>query len=378
MKKIMLLVDGYPSADNIYANGFVHTRVKEYVKYTDVHVVVFNSNKPDYSYEGIAIRNVSNTEELWKEYHSYNPQAIFIHFYHRELFALISGIEIPVSIWVHGYEALGWYRRLFNYTPKSLLRQLPRLVKENLVQMNGFRKIIGLSNAGKRIHFVFVSNWMKKICEADSFFASIKNYSLIPNPIDIHLFRYREKDREMRKRILMIRSFGSKKYANDIAINAIRKLREKPFFEDLTFSIYGRGKYFAELTAPISGLKNVSLNETFVENSSIPEIHKEYGIFLCPTRQDAQGVSMCEAMASGLVPLSSFSTAIPEFIDDGVSGILNRNANQIAENIERLYHNPDQFAEISVNASESIRKKCYIDKIVQQELSIGGINTLYH
>ena len=36
------------------------------------------------------------------------------------------------------------------------------------------------------------------------------------------------------------------------------------------------------------------------------------GIFICPTRQDAQGVSMCEAMSSGLVPITLYNTAIPE------------------------------------------------------------------
>ncbi len=52
-----------------------------------------------------------------------------------------------------------------------------------------------------------------------------------------------------------------------------------------------------------------------------------YGVFLSPTRMDAQGVMMCEVMASGLLTISSDNTAIPEFIVDEQNGILIDNVN---------------------------------------------------
>ncbi|MFT3949713.1 MAG: glycosyltransferase family 4 protein [Agriterribacter sp.] len=373
MKNIMILDNDYPSPENLYGNVFVHTRVKEYIKYANVQVILFNKKGEDYIYENIPVRYAFSEEEIKKEYDLIRPDAIFIHFYNKCLFSFLSSIKSRIYIWVHGYEALGWYRRLFNYSFYYFLRNAHRLIYDNVVQMIGFRKIIRTSNNGNNINFVFVSNWMKRMTEFDSFFSKIKNYTVIPNPINSRLFSYNKKEPDLRKQVLMIRSFGSNKYANDIAIKAILHLSTKPFFNDLEFSIYGRGGLFKKLTAPLKQFQNVHLYERFLENVEIPNIHKKFGLFLCPTRQDAQGVSMCEAMSSGLVPLTSCSTAIPEFVEHGFSGLLSNNDLQLAQNIEKLYYKPELFLEISANAAKSIREKCDIDLIIKRELTLAGI-----
>ena len=79
---------------------------------------------------------------------------------------------------------------------------------------------------------------------------------------------------------------------------------------------------------------------------------------------------MCEAMSSGLVPVTSLSTAIPEFVQDGQSGFLTKNALEIADKIIYLYNNPEAFSEMSYSASDSIIKKCAIKSIVKQELQL--------
>lgn len=369
MKKILLLDSDYPSAENLYGNVFVHTRVKEYIKQAEIKVVSFFREMPDHQYEGIKVKHVSKTSEVLAEYFSYKPDAVFIHFYDRRLFPLLQEAKIPVIIWVHGYEALGWYRRLFNFTPYWLLRNVHRLAYDNMMQMIGFRRLISFANKSKNIRFVFVSNWMKKVSEQDSL-ASIKQYSIIPNPINCSLFAFNEKPVELRKKILLLRPFHSNKYANDIAIAAIIELSKRSFFDDLEFTICGQGKLFDTLTAQLAGFRNVYLQNSFIPNKEIPALHKEHGIFLCPTRQDAQGVSMCEAMSSGLVPVTSDNTAIPEFVKNKFSGILAKSARELADAIEFLYNNPSVFAELSRNAANSIRERCDINKVIQKELSL--------
>lgn len=371
MRKIMVLDFDYPSESNLYGDVFVHTRVKEYKKYALVQVVSFFRDQADYEYEGIKVVHAPSIDDVFHLFNQFKPDSVFIHFYDRRLYPFVNNIDVPVVIWVHGYEALGWYRRLFNYSPYDLIRNSHNIILPNIKQIFGFRKIVALSNKTKRISFVFVSDWMKKIAEADALIKT-KYYSLIPNPINIELFKYSLKRADDRKNILLIRSFRSRKYANDIAVNAILQLSKRSFFEDLKITIYGAGELFKSLTEPLKQFRNISLNEKFLPNDLIPEIHYHNGVFLCPTRQDAQGVSMCEAMSSGLVPVTINCTAIPEYIQNKVNGMMGRNAMELADQMEYLYYNPDVFLNISKRASESINLKCNISGIVEKELAILG------
>jgi L-malate glycosyltransferase len=371
MKRIMVLDSNYPGVGNLYGDVFVHTRVREYKKSAIVSVVSFFRDIPDYEYDGVNVVHAPQIGDVFRWYNDLKPDAVFIHFYDSKLYEFIKEIKVPVVIWVHGYEALGWYRRLFNFSFYGLLRNVHRVAFRNLKQMIGVRRVIKTSNQSNRIHFVFVSKWMRRITETDAAIKT-KNSSIIPNPINTSLFEYRQKLSEHRKKILLIRSFGSRKYANDVAVEAIIELSNRKFFHELGFTIFGHGKYFKDLTGPLRNFKNIEIHERFLDNRLIPEIHATHGIFLCPTRQDAQGVSMCEAMSSGLVPVTTNCTAIPEFVEHEVTGMLTRSAKDIADKIEQLYRHPELFQTISRNASEYIRETCSIDKITARELLLSN------
>src|SRR5699024_10666873 len=150
---------------------------------------------------------------------------------------------------VHGVEALSWKRRLFNlsFNLFSVLNFLNYIVK-NTIQLDFFNKLIKYQGK-KNIHFVFVSNWMQEITEKDTnSIGKIKNYSIIQNESDTEIFSYSEKKIEDRVKIVSIRSFYSKKYANDIVRDVIVKLSKEPFFDKLEFHIYGSGKLFKKIT----------------------------------------------------------------------------------------------------------------------------------
>jgi glycosyltransferase involved in cell wall biosynthesis len=128
---------------------------------------------------------------------------------------------------------------------------------------------------------------------------------------------------------------------------------------------------FNELTQKVSHFKNVKLISGFLSNEEIPLKHLQNGVFLCPTRQDAQGVSMCEAMSSGLVPVTSNNTAIPEFVEDKYSGFLNVNTPvKFADSIEFIFNNPKRFLKISKNASIAITNKCSSSLVSKLELDL--------
>jgi L-malate glycosyltransferase len=371
MKKVMVLDTNYPAATNLYGDVFVHTRVKEYQKRVTVKVVSFFRDIEDYDYDGVNVEHAPTVADVFDKYDEFRPDAVFIHFYHPALFDFIIKIAVPVKIWVHGYEALGWYRRLFNFSLYGFVRNIHRVAIENFKQMAEVHKIIRKSNADGRIHFIFVSEWMRRVTQTDAAIRA-KHSSIIPNPIDTGQFRYQSKTDDHRKKILLIRSFNSKKYANDIAVRAILHLSTRPIFRDLHFTIYGQGKYFRGLTSRLARFDNVNIHETFLPNNIIPNIHLSHGIFLCPTRQDAQGVSMCEAMSSGLVPVTTDCTAIPEFVKHRITGLLGKSSVSMATHIETLYHRPELFHELSRNASNFIHHKCSFANVIAKELSLSN------
>lgn len=366
--KLLILNENYPHSENLMGNGFVHVRAKEYARRHEVLVFTYFHEPREIQYEGISIRSFDKIENLIQAVRQYQPERILIHFYQSWMLEhLIRKTEIPVIIWVHGFEAQGWYRRLFNfswYSPVFL-----DFVRKNFIQQKNFNRLVHFANQNNRIHFVLVSHWIRKVAEVDSM-ARIYCKHIIPNPIDTNLFRYRQKEKKDRLKILLLRSFASRKYANDISVEAILRLSTRPFFRELEFSVIGQGSLFESLTGPLRQFSNVFLQPTGVLQRKIPELHKDHGIFLCPTRQDTHGVSMCEAMSSGLVPIASKNSAIPEFVTDQETGFLTRGSSGVAAAIERLYHDPSLFLGMSRAASESIRQKCGIDKVLPLELQL--------
>ena len=86
---------------------------------------------------------------------------------------------------------------------------------------------------------------------------------------------------------------------------------------------------------------------------------------------DSQGVSRDEAMSSGLVPVTTEITAIPEFVDNNC-GVLTppEDYKSISAGILELYDNPERFLEMSENASNRVRNQTDSKLIIEAELRI--------
>lgn len=370
MSKTILLTSSYPSANDIYKGGFIHTRVTLYKKY-NLEVAVIKSNSSvtkikSYCYEDVNVTEVP-IEILHKYLMNLKPGKILLHFLQWPLMRSLSYIRknCEFFIWIHGFEALGWYRRMYEIRfKKSYINRILSNTKQLMLLRKFIRK-----NRKYSTTYIFPSEWMRKITQYDTLTA-IDKYYIIPNSVDTGIFCYDEKKTDLRKKILIIRPFNSKKYANDISVNTILLLKKMSFFKNLEFGIYGKGRYFKRLTKDIKEMKNVKLEERFLTHAEIKLQHRRYGVFLCPTRQDAQGVSMCEAMSSGLVPITSNNTAIPEFVIHHETGLLGNNHKELAERIRYLYDNPDIYSTISKKASESIREKCSPESTIKKEIEI--------
>jgi glycosyltransferase involved in cell wall biosynthesis len=224
------------------------------------------------------------------------------------------------------------------------------------------------NGSNQRIQLIFVSEWMRRIAEAD-IGVRLTSCNIIPNYIDGDFFYFLEKQDGANRKILLIRSFNSAKYANDLAIAAIEKLsKEYTRFQDLKFTIVGEGKLWNSLTSRIK-FSNVALLNRSLDHEEIRRLHAEHGVFLCPTRQDAQGVSMCEAMSSGLVPITSYNTAIPEFVSKR-EGYLSQSVDEIAAAILELASDEALFRQMSVASACAIRARTGFSATISREIDL--------
>lgn len=363
---ILVLTQQYPKNKDLYRNMFVHTRLKSYRKIDssiNFTVFVLNNKNNKYNFEDISV--IEGDSKYLKEVLQRNSyEKIIIHFLTFYMVPVLLNVAqgVPKLIWVHGYEALNWRSRLFNVRSIKFIKY----IIGNVIQIRYFRKYMRLEKNSK---FIFVSKWMKRSAEKD-IKITFKDAYILPNGIDTNKFPYKQKSNELRNKILVIRPFNSRKYATDIVAKTILELSKFPEFKKFEFTIVGQGKFFKEDTNKIVKFSNVKLINRFLTSAEIKKLHDQNGVFLCPTRQDAQGVSMCEAMSSGLVPITSNNTAIPEFVKNSETGFLTNKIDDIVATLLLLEKNADIFQKNSVNASNFIKSYCNLSTITLKELDL--------
>jgi glycosyltransferase involved in cell wall biosynthesis len=366
----LLLTNHYPSYDDLYRNGFVHSRVKSYLE-RGVHVDVFrlrtNTTTAYHEFQNVDVVT-GGQEALRKMLDRGNYRSVLVHFLSPEMWEVLECYpDINKIVWVHGAEIHPWHRRTFNYDTD---RQLAKAKVDSEQRMAFWRGI--LNPMAQNLKLVFVSNYFsEEVFEDLGFRLPDKAFVIIHNPIDTNTFSFQPKPPEQRKRVLSIRPFTSQQYANDLSVKAILKLAEGHFFKDMEFKIVGDGKLFDETLKPLEGFPNISIERRFLSHAEIAALHKDYGIFLVPTRWDSQGVSRDEGMSSGLVPVTNSVAAIPDFVDDSC-GILAEaeDFEGLAAGIQRLYENATDFGELSRCAAERVRSTCHMATISEQELSL--------
>lgn len=367
---ILLLTNHYPSYEDLYRNGFVHSRVKSYKEHgVGVDIFRLRKNEPVswHEFENIDVTTGSQ-EALRRMLSSGSYHHVLVHFLDPDMWEVLSEHidSIKVTVWVHGAEIHPWYRRKFNIeTPEQ--EEIARLQSDQ--RMEFWRGL--LNPMPKGLKLIFVSKiFSEEVMEDLGFRLPEDQYEIIHNPIDTDLFTYQRKDTEQRKKILSIRPYASRQYANDVMVAAILELSKKSFFGDLQFRIIGDGKLFEETLEPLREFRNIQIEKRFLNRLEIATIHKNYGVFICPTRWDSQGVSRDEAMSSGLIPITNIIAAVPEFVDEA-SGILveQENAQAIAQAVEEIYFNQERFSYLSKGASAKVRSCSDKNRIVLEELA---------
>jgi glycosyltransferase involved in cell wall biosynthesis len=375
--KVMVIANAYPSDAALYRNGFIHRRVLAY-KDAGIDVEVFYHHEPvrersSYTFEEVNV-TIGTSADLLDIARSGAHDAYLVHFAEpgRIQPLIDAAVTAPVVVWVHGFEAESWHRRWFNFVGSATaIRAALEKKNEYYVGQNAFFRWM-LEECSLNLHFVNVSRWFREMIVEPDIGAAFEKSSVIPNLVDEQLFPYREKVAADRFKLLSIRPYASRKYANDLTVDAILELSNRPFFSNLEITLAGDGELFDELTSPVCDIPNVRLRKGFLSQSEVADLHAEHGVFVSPTRFDSQGVSMCEAMSSGLAVVTTNIAAIPEFVSHRGTGLLTapESATALADAIEELYFDEELFSQLSRDGSASVQAQCGRAATVGREIAL--------
>jgi len=376
--RIAVVSSRYPSPHSPYEYAFVHTRVKQYLaKGEQVTVLVPAKERAAYEFEGVRVHRMPVAEMpailgqhevamLHLLHVSYVPErdgSLIYEFLWRE--------QQPTVMFVHGIEV----QKVFLARREQIHWLQPRSIAVSLYhdffQIPKMRRhLVRFLEAHPRVRFVAVSRWMLAEVKRNLGLDLSAKAEIIPNGINTQLFAF--KDRwAFRQRLLTIRPLilGGK-YAVDLALETMRYVPPS-----ISLDIYGRGPHAAKIRDRIQayGLqRQVRLSEGFFAHPELPQVHEGHGIYYAVTRMDAQGVSMCEAMASGLPVVSFAICGIPEFVHHGQTGLLipPYDVRRAAEAIQALVEDPNLYRRLAEGArrfAESIS----IERTTGRELALA-------
>ncbi len=353
--ELVLVCTAYPGGKRVYGGEFVKVRVDKYVAAGRSTLVIESS--PSNEAPRLDVVDGVDVLRILPEHFDFfltllepTGTPFLTHSPSPETLAALSAV-IPSDRqfhWFHGYEVRDYRRLYFNYTTPEMARLRRRLDDVNRDRLSAAAACFSDALSTK----VFVSDFLKEIAQIDAG-ANAINSQVIPNFVDGERFPFVQKTPDQVRRMLLIRSFSNRNYANDIAIEAIWLLKDRAGFDRIQFTVRGFGGEFKKLTKRIADLPNVDVAEGYMSREEIAALHGSHGVFLCPTRFDTQGVSMGEAMASGLVVVTNNVTAIPEFTDTECS-LLVRPDDPVAyaEALWDLYQHPDRVPDLSRRAAE--------------------------
>ncbi len=355
---IAIICPKYTSPER-HSFAFVHARAKLYIKKgLAVKVFVPSESEDIYTFESIDVQ-YNTIPDLIKTIQDFNPDVLAIHYPSKPVIQLAKQLKQPKIVWIHGHEIL------WNFRPRSTGSIITALLKRFFILPREIIKIIRIRHFLTQVeNVVFVSKWMKEAAQKHAL-KKFKNSVIIPNPVDTTLFKY--KPPENLKRAVSIRSFDNSKYGLEVGIKAFSGLSEG------LLHLYGKGRFKTKFESLISATQSkTELFETVLQHNDIPDLYHQYGFFLAPSRVEAQGLAMCEAMSCGLPVIATNVGGIPEFVRDGKDGFLvpPENPEAMKKAIKKLLSDPKKHLEFSKNACETIMNTCSESVVVTKELEV--------
>lgn len=227
-------------------------------------------------------------------------------------------------------------------------------------------------------HVHFASNFLKQ--EALQAGKPVAGAEVIHWGIDADLFQPAEA-RASPLRLLYVGQLMPHKGVHT-AIEALSLLVKEPNFKTATLTIAGVGvdpEYESRLRQMVSEL-GVTENVTFaglVPRDQLPSLYRQHAILILPSIWDEPfSITVLEAMSSGLAVVGTPTGGSAEILNEGVNALIfpKEDARKCAEQILRLWQNPELLETIRQNArrtiDEGFRTERMVDSIEQSLMKI--------
>lgn len=378
--KFIVLTGQYPNNSSPYRHGFVHTRNLWYLRFGhEVTVLVPSKQENEYVYENVRVFE-GPVLNLIKKMNQINADVYCIHLLLHRIEKTIDGGALydwllkkntAVLFFIHGVET----QKIWKSRRGDLQWRRPatfaRMIYRDLYLIQRMKKTLFqfLNYPGCR--FIAPSKWMFEESYQTTNIDVTNKGVVIPNGIDTKLFHFTDRWKD-RNKLLAIRPLTLQaKYAVDLFIESASKSTKA-----LSFNLYGNGpdNEFKEIEKRRlkKAKNNLKIHRFFIKNVDIPQIHQNHGIYCAVTRMDAQGVSMCEAMSSGLPTVSFDITAISEFIQHGTNGFLAKafDVDMYSNYLSELAEDRQLFDKIAQGGRKSM-EKIDIRKTSQREIELA-------
>ncbi len=207
----------------------------------------------------------------------------------------------------------------------------------------------------------YLADWAKKMgAKAD--------IHVIPNGVNVEAFSVKRlassKREELRQKLGIkpedkIIITTSRLVPKNGVTDLIESLRYLP--ENIKLLICGTGSLESSLKLNVN---RYTLNARvrffgFVPNNTLPQYLHASDIFCRPSLSEGMGSSFIEAMAAGLPVIATPVGGIPDFLEDGKTGLFCEvgNPNSIADKVQLLLSNNSLREKIIENASKMVREK---------------------
>ena len=217
---------------------------------------------------------------------------------------------------------------------------------------------IGLKMASKVIVTTSkIENYVKYIIDK-------KKVVIIPNGVDVSLFKKKLVRKKQKRRIISIgRLVKIKNY--DSLIRAVSMIKNSELV------IIGDGPEKKNLQSLAKKLGCKLSITGMIPNEMIPNEINKSNIFVLPSYSEGMPKALIEAMSCQIPCIVSDIPTLKEIINDGVNGIIcTTKVDDIKAKIEFVLDNLSIANKISKNARKDITNKFSIDKLVDKEINI--------
>lgn len=223
---------------------------------------------------------------------------------------------------------------------------------------------------------VCVSNYERKIIEASG--VKIKHFEVLPNGVDVGRYSRVISDTRSRVRyggsptVLYVGRLSPHKGIDTLIAAAPLVLEEVP---EARFVIAGPGE-ISNLKSQIvfsSGNSNLNLGDRFIFLGEISEEKKislvqKADVFVLPSRSEAFGITVIEAMAAGCPVVVSDIPALTEIVEHKKTGLVFPvdDEKALASQIIKFLSDQDLSRQLSSNAKEEVKEKYDWEKIINR------------